>query len=317
MDELRDGKARACLDASAAARARGDLAGAISELNSAVFLRPTDASLYAARAELLLDACDFATALANLAKAVALTERRDLALILRLAHALDARGLTLLDEADYTGAVNAFGEALAAIDAAPEGGPPASGRQTAERAARERERARAVRDAVADADAGAGADADEAARRDAEVGAAKQAFRLHRALAYIGLGRTAAAVHDLHDLADAADASPDARFLLARLLLKSGALADARTHLSQALRADPAHAQAKALSEQMAASAKVRGAARSCARGARRARRRRRDGERAMCRAADGGATHARADVSRSRLVRARSHRCTTRRRRG
>jgi len=115
MDELRDGKARACLDASAAARARGDLAGAISELNSAVFLRPTDASLYAARAELLLDACDFATALANLAKAVALTERRDLALILRLAHALDARGLTLLDEADYTGAVNAFGEALAAL----------------------------------------------------------------------------------------------------------------------------------------------------------------------------------------------------------
>lgn len=303
MEGLQQAKVAALIAASNAARERGDLADAVSHISGAIFLRPSEPALYAARAELLLELCDFSTALANLSKAVALTNRRDEALVARLAHMLDARGLTLLDEADYSGAVTAFSEALSTLE--PLMTETAAHKRGLERRVRERQRAKeAAAAALAAAVAAeataegtpAGADTsgdendddngsavakgkgEEASELPAELDLSKamHAFRLHRALAYIGLGWTSAAIRDLlvltedsdtqtsddsSDSAETADeraAMADALFLLARMQLKSGKLADSHASLCRALAVDPSHMQGRALHRLMCASAKVR-----------------------------------------------------------
>lgn len=205
---------------------------AISRLNEAIFLKPTDASLYVRRADACLAMCDLSTALANLTKAVTLTEHRDRALVERLAHVLDARGLCLMDDADYTGAITMFNQAIALVKSPGlvESGPEISAVPVMARSS------------------------EKSAK---ELGAAAQNFVLHRALAYIGMGSIPAAVHDLHQLTSMADSTADANFLLARMQLKAGALFDARRNQMIALKLDPNHAHARALGRLMERSAKV------------------------------------------------------------
>ncbi|KAJ1623110.1 hypothetical protein T492DRAFT_845769 [Pavlovales sp. CCMP2436] len=112
MEAILEGKVVNLLKAFEVARAAGELGEAISHISAAIFLKPRDAYLYAERADAYLEICDFSTALANMQKAVALTERRDAALLRKLAYTIDARGLTMLDEGDYASAITAFSEAL-------------------------------------------------------------------------------------------------------------------------------------------------------------------------------------------------------------
>lgn len=250
MDKLRAEKVSACLAASKAARSRGDLTDAISHLSAAIYLRPAEPSLYVSRAELLLEACDFSTAIANLSKAVALTEVRDGALVASLAHALDARGLILVDEADYGGAVTVLGEAIGVL--APAGKAASTNRLAIDRALKQR---KGHESASPSKEAGASADA--AAER-AHERAAVDGFHLHRALAFVGLNSTSAAVQDLQTITRGANASADALFLLARMELKAGALAASRAHLVRALETDRGHAQARSLFRLMGSTAQAR-----------------------------------------------------------
>jgi tetratricopeptide (TPR) repeat protein len=247
MEAMTSEKVKTCLSLAEEASAAGDLTEVISQISAAIFLRPDDAQLYARRASACLDVCDFSTAVANMTKAVLLTGRRDVGLVHRLAHVLDARGLTLLDEGDLKSAITAFNEAITLVE------------RTAPARKQQPSRAELEADQTERGGSGEPDEAAQAPRRPLSAHTqAIQSFRLHRALALIGLGNTNAAAQDLYALTEAMDASADAHCLLARVQLKTGHLFDARKNLTLALQAEPDHAQAKSIEQLMSRSTQVR-----------------------------------------------------------
>jgi tetratricopeptide (TPR) repeat protein len=94
----------------------GRFSSAVSQLTAAIYLAPRDAELYALRGEAHLKLCDFASAAANLRKALALVG--DGAAIApewrrRLVGVLDLRAVSLLEEGAHAEAEAQLSEALA------------------------------------------------------------------------------------------------------------------------------------------------------------------------------------------------------------